>query len=87
MENLLFDLKDLKLERITKTDGRIIINTATTAIEAACLKCREPSTRIHSRYQRTLADLPCSGRSRFGVSSASIRSVHAGYLPNRCRQL
>jgi transposase len=61
MENLLFDLKDLKLEKITRIDGLIIINTATTATEAACLNCRQPSARIHSRYQRTLADLPCSG--------------------------
>lgn len=62
MENLLLDLKDLKLERITRIDSRIIINTATTATEATCLKCRQPSTRIHSRYRRTLADLPCSGQ-------------------------
>jgi transposase len=62
MENLLFDLKDLKLETITRIDGRIIINTAMTATAAACLDCRQPSTRIHSRYQRTLADLPCGGQ-------------------------
>jgi transposase len=62
MENLLFDLKDLKLEKITRIDGLIIINTATTATEAACLNCQQPSARIHSRYQRTLADLPCSGQ-------------------------
>lgn len=62
MENLLFDLKDLKLESIARVDGLIIINTATTATEAACLNCRQPSTKIHSRYRRTLADLPCSGQ-------------------------
>ena len=62
MENLLIGLKDLKLEGITRTDGRVIINTATTATEAACLKCRQSSTRVHSHYQRTLADLPCSGQ-------------------------
>jgi transposase len=62
MENLLFDLKGLKLERIIRIDGRIIINTATTSTEAACLNCQQPSTRIHSRYLRTLADLPCSGQ-------------------------
>src|SRR5215510_13673105 len=62
MENLLFDLKDLKLERITRIDGLIIINMATTATEAACLNCRQPSARIHSHYQRILADLPFGGQ-------------------------
>ena len=62
MENLLFDLKDLKLERITRIDGLIIFNTATTATEAARPDCWQPSARIHSRYQLTLADLPYSGQ-------------------------
>lgn len=62
MENLLFDLKELKVESVVRTDGIVIINTATMTSEAPCLNCRQPSSRIHSRYQRTLADLPCSGQ-------------------------
>jgi transposase len=62
MENLLFDLKELKVEGVVRADGMIVINTATMRSEAACLDCRQPSSRIHSRYQRTLADLPCSGQ-------------------------
>jgi transposase len=28
-----------------------------------CPQCHQPSTRIHGRYQRTVADLPCAGRT------------------------
>jgi transposase len=62
MENLLFDLKDLKLESVVRDGGMIIVKAATMTSEAACLGCRQPSARIHSRYWRTLADLPCSGQ-------------------------
>ena len=62
MENLLFDLKDLKIEGVVSVDGRLLINTATTSSEASCLNCQQLSSRVHSRYQRTLADLPCSGQ-------------------------
>ena len=62
MENLLFDLKDLTIEGVVSVDGRLLINTATTRSEASCLNCQQLSSRVHSRYQRTLADLPCSGQ-------------------------
>ena len=28
-----------------------------------CPECHQPSTRIHSNYQRTVGDLPCAGRN------------------------
>lgn len=34
----------------------------TTAKEAPCPMCGVPATRVHSKYTRTLADLPCSGQ-------------------------
>jgi transposase len=67
----LFDLKDLKLERITRIDGLIIINMATTATEAARLNCRQPSASIHSRYQRILADLHFGGQE--AILQAQVR--------------
>src|SRR5215813_2720727 len=30
--------------------------------EAACSLCQQPSTKVHSRYQRALGDLPCCGK-------------------------
>jgi transposase len=43
-------------------------NTAFALIEAsssyaACPRCGTPSDRVHSRYRRTVADLPCQDRS------------------------
>jgi transposase len=29
----------------------------------SCPKCKTPSSRVHSRYMRTLTDLPCPGRT------------------------
>jgi transposase len=62
MENLLFDWKELRLEDAVNVNGVIIINASAVTSEAACMDCRQPSSRVHSRYQRTLADLPCGGR-------------------------
>jgi len=39
-----------------------LIITSTLA-EMPCPECRQPTKRIHSRYTRTLADLPCQGRA------------------------
>src|SRR5215472_12072767 len=40
----------------------ITATATTTASEAACPLCHHPSQRIHSRYCRTLTDLPCCGQ-------------------------
>ena len=40
----------------------VTIYVLSTAQSAACPLCSQPSTRIHSRYLRTLADLPIGGR-------------------------
>ena len=40
----------------------ITATATTTASEAACPLCQQPSHRIHSHYRRTLTDLPCFGQ-------------------------
>jgi len=54
----------LQLEHVEVDDAlNLIIATATTtASEAACPLCQQPSHRIHSHYLRTLTDLPCCGQ-------------------------
>jgi transposase len=42
--------------------GLVAILAEPTASIAACPGCKTPSRRIHGRYLRTLADLPCQGR-------------------------
>jgi transposase len=48
----------LRLERMVTADQRITLVAAITAPKATCPDCAQPSTHIHSRYRRLLADLP-----------------------------
>src|SRR5215472_7497672 len=40
----------------------LVVSLACRHLTAACPVCRQPSERIHSHYQRTIADVPCGGR-------------------------
>ena len=47
----------------TAEDHEVIVISARSAVDCrACPLCGRVSGRIHSRYPRTIADLPCSGR-------------------------
>jgi transposase len=46
----------------TSTPDLLVIAVATAAPTARCPACGHPSDRVHSRYRRTLADLPVNGR-------------------------
>lgn len=61
---LLPDAAELELSSIEFDEStKILVATAlTTAQTARCPACQQPSKRVHSRYIRTLADLPCSGQ-------------------------
>jgi transposase len=48
---------DLKWE-----DNTLIVYSDTRSVSARCPWCQQISHRVHSRYHRTLADLPCGGR-------------------------
>ena len=41
------------------SERRLTLNLTSTQTQAVCPICGQPSHRIHSRYARTLADLPC----------------------------
>lgn len=43
--------------------GELVIGVACLAPSMPCPACQQPSARIHSHYQRTVADLPCAGRN------------------------
>lgn len=63
MENLLFDWPEIRVEAVTATAEFITLGLASTRSEAACPLCREISHTIHSRYRRSLGDLPCCGKA------------------------
>ncbi len=54
-----FNLLRLEDEEIDTDNHHLTVNVSSTQTLAQCPLCANPTTRIHSRYQRTLADLPC----------------------------
>jgi transposase len=55
---LLPDIPDLQLDQIQLADQMIVLTISTTHPSAVCPSCGQSSLRIHSRYTRTIADLP-----------------------------
>jgi len=52
----------LKAERVELVGDTVLIHTRAAGGAAACPRCSEISRRVHSHYQRRLADLPAHGR-------------------------
>ena len=48
----------LAVHKVTTEADTILIQVSTTASAACCSLCGHPSGQVHSRYSRTLADLP-----------------------------
>jgi transposase len=49
-----------KLEDVSIEDGMVKLTIHCLRSGAMCPKCGQSSERVHSRYWRTVADLPCS---------------------------
>lgn len=58
---LLPDATALALDQAQLAPESITITVRTTAAAARCPQCQHASTRVHSRYRRTLSDVPCTG--------------------------
>src|SRR4051812_9041199 len=58
---LLPDTAELHLDQILSEPQLITVVVATVRPTACCPACQQPSTRVHSHYVRSLADLPWSG--------------------------
>jgi len=52
----------LAVVQVLPTPERVTILTQPLSATAACPDCGTMSSRLHSRYQRTLGDLPWQGR-------------------------
>src|SRR5262245_27589020 len=55
-------LAGVHVERVVATGRVVRLEAATWAPTAACPACGHPSSRIHSRYERWLADRGVGGR-------------------------
>lgn len=53
----------LRLDDLILTPNIAVALIVATAPSAACPRCGTPSDRVHSRYRRTVAALPCQDRS------------------------
>ncbi len=81
----------LVVDRVVTDTERVIITTHPSATRAACPACGQLSSRTHSHYARTLADLPWQGRPvairvrarRFRCATVECpRQVFAERLPS-----
>src|SRR4051794_24855708 len=54
-------LKGLRLEAVESNEDGIDVLLRTVRPRAPCPLCRGAARRVHSRYARTVADLPWSG--------------------------
>lgn len=58
----LFPGAGLRLDDLVLTSNTAVALLVATAVSAPCPRCGTPSDRVHSRYRRTVADLPCHDR-------------------------
>src|SRR5919199_40330 len=58
---LLPDPAELRLDHLVSDPKAITVVVETARETVPCPDCQHPSRRVHSRYTRTLADLPWSG--------------------------
>jgi len=59
--NLFFPFSTLHTEQPTITSKGIALHVEVESLSACCPDCSRASSRIHSRYTRTVKDLPVSG--------------------------
>jgi transposase len=52
----------LELIGLEQMDGLLVVTVASTQCAPRCPLCGVPARRVHSRYTRCVADLPCGGQ-------------------------
>src|SRR5215212_3524503 len=58
---LLADPTAIRLEKIIQHDSSLTLVVRASRAQAECPRCHRPSTRVHSYYIRSVADLPWHG--------------------------
>lgn len=59
--HLLADPEAIRLEKIVPDSSSLTLVVRATRTQAECPRCHRPSTRVHSYYTRSVADLPWHG--------------------------
>jgi transposase len=55
-------LGDVRVDEVEVVGGQVRVQARTCAESVACPRCATPSARVHSRYDRSIADLGVGGR-------------------------
>ncbi len=63
ISHLLADPTSIRLEKIIQHESSLTLVVRATRVEAECPRCHRLSTRVHSYYTRSMADLPWHGVS------------------------
>ena len=56
--------ESITVEAVYPSKTQLTVQIACVRESAACPLCQQSSERIHSRYGRRVADVPCGGRHR-----------------------
>ncbi len=62
LSSLLLLPADLAIEAVFPTQTHLTVQVTCRLQSACCPLCQQPSERIHGRYGRSVADVPCGGR-------------------------
>ena len=86
---LLSNVPGLKLLRLVIDNTSVVLFVEIKQADVACPLCTMPARRVHSRYTRVLADIPCAAGAplcTFGYVGSFVITpgVHAGSLPSVC---
>src|SRR5205823_594657 len=77
--------------QMDQRESQLVLHVTATSQNALCPLCAQPATRLHSRYQRVVKDLPCAGhqvqvilhvRKFFCETAECARKVFAERLPH-----
>src|SRR5215472_5630417 len=80
----------LHIECVTVSDNELLVSVRSSSPTACCPLCGTQAWRIHSRYSRRVADLPCAGqhitlrlavRKFFCPDTACPRTIFAEQFP------
>ena len=81
---------DMQVEEVETDQNRLLLVLSSTQLTTVCPYCSSRSARVHSRYTRTLVDLPCQERAVvlrvqvrrfFCLNAACARTTFAEQFP------
>ncbi|MET7698677.1 transposase family protein [Streptomyces sp. NPDC005485] len=62
VEDVLFPGIDVRVEGVSDSSDVLVVEAVSTARPCRCPNCRKQARRVHSTYQRTLAERPLGSR-------------------------